>query len=271
MRLRLSLLAAGLGVCTWSASAIANPRPLPFTYQHEQLAQGDSEIEQYADYTVARARDATTGDPVYYGLTAFQTEFEYGILPNLELGLYFTFVPTTNVGFVDTPRPPQGNGLKQRLRYQFAPTGVWPVDLSAYLEVVETEREIELEARLIVQRRFGRLRAIVNLSGEREFYLNGERDLVAAPSAGLTYELTPAIQPGIEWWMRAEYPEQNPPSPRPFELGPHQYVGPVLLLSFGRLWWTTGAYARVSDLDHGIRAGESYGKFWARTIVGFGL
>jgi hypothetical protein len=251
--------------------AQASPRPLPFTYQHEQLPAGESELEQFADFTPVRARLAGSATPRWYGLTQFQSEFEHGLTDRLELGLYLTYVPSAANGFTDAPQSSEGTGLKQRLRYQLAETGAWPVDIGLYAELVENERELELEAKVILQRRLGPLRVIANLVGEREFYYDGRHDLVFNPSAGLSFEATPSIQPGIEWWMRAEYPEENPPSPRPFGLGPHHYIGPVVLLQFGRLWCTTGVYFRVSDQDHDLQLGEGFGNFWARTVLGFGL
>ncbi|MFZ5893186.1 MAG: hypothetical protein ACOY0T_19155 [Myxococcota bacterium] len=269
MRLLVVCLSCALTLA--SAHANATPRPLPFTYQHEQLDTGETEIEQYADFTPVRARNSQTGAPVYYGLTQFQTEFEYGITPRLELGLYLTLVPTTTNGFSELPRGTLGNGLKQRLRWQLAPTGEWPLDVALYGEVAENEREIELEAKVILQRRIDRLRLIANIVGEREFYYNGEHDLVFAPSAGVTFEASPRIQPGFEWWMRSEYPEENAPSPRPFQLGPHHYAGPTLLVLLGRAFITTGAYVRLSDTSHSMTFGEGFGRVWVRTLVGIGL
>jgi hypothetical protein len=269
MRLLVASLASVLTLL--SARAQATPRPLPFTYQHEQLDAGESELEQFVDFTPVRALSSQTGDPVYYGLTQFQTEFEHGITPRLELGLYLTLVPTTSTGFMELPRATEGNGLKQRLRYQLAPTGEWPIDVGLYGEVVENEREIELEAKIILQRRFDRLRLIANIVGEREFYYDGKHDLVFAPSAGVTFEASPRIQPGFEWWMRSEYPEENAPSPRPFALGPHHYVGPTLLMFLGRTFVTTGAYVRLNDTSHTLAAGEGFGRVWFRMLVGVGL
>lgn len=262
---------AALSVLALGARAAANPRPLPFTYQHEQLADGATEVEQYVDLVPVRARSAATGDPAWTGLTQLQTEFEHGLSSRLELGLYVTLAPGAASGFTSVPRAPDGNGLKQRLRYQLAPSGAWPMDVGVYGEVSENERELELEAKIILQRRFGALRLMANATAEQELYYDGTRDFVATPSAGATFEITPAVQPGIEWWMHAEYPEQNPPSPRPFALGPHHYVGPALLLQLGRIWWTTGVYFRVSDRRHTLQPEEPFGNVWARSIVGIGL
>jgi hypothetical protein len=271
MSSRILAASAAALVSTSSAIAAANPRPLPFTYQHEQIAAGDLELEQYVDFTPARARSAATGDPEWLGLTQFQTEFEYGLRDNLELGLYVTMVPAASSGFSDIPRGSEGTGLKQRLRWRLAETGAWPIDVSLYGELVENEREIELEGKIILQRRFGLARLIANVTAEDEYYYDGSHDIVFNPSAGLTFELSPSVQPGIEWWMRAEYPQENAPDPRPFELGPHQYVGPALLLQFGKLWWTNGVYARVSDTSHSLQIGESFGAIWVRTVIGIEL
>jgi hypothetical protein len=249
----------------------ANPRPLPFTYQHEQLGSGESELEQFVDFTPVRAY-TEGGDPAWYGLTAFQTEFEHGISDRLELGLYLTFVPGVASGFVNVPSASGGTGLKQRLRYQLAPSGEWPIDVGVYGEIAENEREVEFEGKVILQRRFGPARLIANLTAEEEIYYNGKRDFVLAPSAGITFEPSPAVQPGIEWWMQGEYPHEDAPSPRPFQLGPHHYVGPTLLIQFGRLWWTNGVYVRLNEMDHTMVAGvDGFGLIWARSVIGVGL
>jgi hypothetical protein len=256
---------------TLAASARANPRPLPFTYQHEQLADGEVELEQFVDYTPTRALAVPSGDLAWYGLTSFTTEVEVGLSDRLELGLYLTLAPAAPQDFTSTPQPMNGNGLKQRLRYQLAPTGEWPVDVSLYGELAENEREIEIEAKVIAQRRIGPARVIANLSAEREFYFDGHHDIVLNPSAGVTFEATPAIQPGLEYWLTAEFPEEDPPSPKPFGLKPHSYLGPTLLLQFGKVWWTNGFYFRVSNLNHTLEAGEPWGNVWLRSVIGIGL
>jgi hypothetical protein len=262
----------GSSLLFWSNAASANPRPLPFTYPHEQLVEGATELEQFVDYTPVKALLTTgNGELETYGMFQFQTEFEHGITDRLELGLYVMYAPSPPVDYVNTPRPIEGNGMKQRLRYKLADTGAWPIDVSLYGELVENEREIEIEAKIILQRRIGVARIMANLSAEQEFYYAGDHDFVLNPSAGVTFEVTPAFQPGFEYWMRAEYPLDDPPESRPFGLGPHHYVGPAVLLQMGPLWWTTGAYLRVSDFGHTLKQEEQFGKLWIRTVIGYGF
>jgi hypothetical protein len=265
-------LAASLLALTYAGAASANPRPLPFTYPNEQLVTGATELEQFIDFTTAKASDVTSGKDVPYGQFQFQTEFEHGITDRLELGLYVMYAPSTPTDFApnSTPRPLEGNGMKQRLRFKLADTGVWPIDVAVYGELVESEREVEIEGKLILQRRLGIARIMANVTGEQEFYYNGEKEFVFDPSAGVTFEATPAIQPGIEWWMRAEFSEEgenekNAP-------GSQQYVGPALMLQMGSLWWTNGFYMRVSNWNDNINPPhQGFGKLWIRSVIGFGF
>ena len=266
-------LAASIGFACMALPALANPRPLPFTYPHEQLATDGTELEQFVDLTPVRASDVN-GHPTWDGLIQFQTEFEHGITDSLELGLYVTYAPaqpatvSTSVG---NPSAVEGNGMKQRLRYKLADTGAWPIDVALYGELSENQRELEVEAKVILQRRFGIMRLMANATAEREFYFDGHHDIVIAPTAGATFEVTPSIQPGIEWWMRAEFPEEHPPQVRPFELGPHHYVGPALMVQMGSLWWTNGVYLRVSDFGHTLAPAEGFGNVWFRSVLGIGI
>lgn len=189
-----ALLAAA--VLFASFSVFANPRPLPFTYQHEQLATGESEVEQFVNLTPTKAQDVSSGKAVWYGLTEFITEFETGITDRLELGLYVTLVPTPTANLVNAPPALESNGMKQRLRWALAPSGLWPLDVSLYGELSENEHEFELEGKLLLQRRFGIARIMANLSSEQEFYYrSNQRDLVLNPSAGVTFEPIPNCSP----------------------------------------------------------------------------
>lgn len=255
----------------FAPAAQANPRPLPFSYQHEQLGKGESELEQFVDFSPTRAQAIPSGDLAWFGLTSFITEFETGITDRLELGLYVTFAPSAPNDFTTTPLPLEGNGLKQRLRYALAPSGEWPIDVSLYGELAENEREIEVEAKVLLQRRISFARIIANLSAEREFYFDGHHDIVLNPSAGVTFDPVAWIQPGLEYWLHAEFPEEGSPHPVPFGLKPHSYLGPTCLLQFGRVWWTNGFYMRVSNLNHTLEAGETFGNFWFRSVIGVGL
>lgn len=272
MKLAVTALLVAPALMAATATSHANPRALPFTYTSDTLPAGGVEIEQYVDLDPLRTHDPLSGARQYYLASAFFTEVEIGLADRLELGLYMTYVPDAGEEFVGKAIfPGEGNGLKQRLRYILANPGEWPVDVGTYGEISENEREIEFEGKILLQRRFDRVRVAANLSGEFEWYFGGQREWVINPSAGITYEVTPKFHAGLDSWMRGEYPFNPKPAKRSFGLGPETYVGPAVMTNFGRLWWSVGAYVRVTDIHHDLTFGEPYGPYYFRSMIGYDL
>ena len=272
MRL-LAASGAALALVAAPTLAFATARALPFTYNYETNAEGEGEIETYIDLVPVKALN-NVGNAQTVLASQFQEEFEYGITDRLELGLYVTFAPPP-YGISPNGTAPtltEGNGSKQRLRYRLFDEGVLPIDIGLYGEVTENENEMELEAKVILQRRFGNFAIAGNVVGEHEFYYNGRNDWVFDPSAGFWYQVTPVFQPAFEWWMYKEWSDQAPAGGA-FNLDVQQYVGPAVLLNFGRVWWTTGVYARVTEVHHTMSAanGDTFGPVWFRTVIGVNL
>lgn len=274
-RLLGALVGLALPLCV-SASALANPRPLPFTYQWETLPKGEAELEQFVDVAplyVWNADHHSVLEPAY----KLTTEIEYGITDRLELGLYF--VAKNEPDSEGAGAPLIFDGLKQRLRYRIGKENQLPIDIALYFEVAELRDEIELEEKIILQKRFGALKAIANLSVEQAFERGGEIAFVLNPSAGLVYEVNENITLGAEYWLHAEYTLQEPegaedePADPTGEWNhkPHHFVGPAVSFRWERLWWTTGVYGRMDDFDRVIRPGDQFGRAWVRTAVGIGF
>ena len=274
--LRSLVAAAAASIATaMTSSAAATPRPLPFTYTTETLAPGEVEIEEYADLTPVKALapvtvdDPATAHPVFYLASQFQTEFEIGLLERLELGLYLVYVPEP-AGLTSTASLTETTGVKQRLRYVFADPGAWPIDVGVYGELVEGDTEAEFEGKILLQRRFGKLRLASNLWAEYEKYYTPGSTIALNPTLGATWEITPAVHVGAEGWMRVEFP--NPVvHPREFGSGPAGYVGPTFMLDFGKAWWSFGVYARVTDVGYSLKPGDPFGAVWGRSVIGLNL
>lgn len=249
------------------AEAQITPRPLPFTYGYATNGEGATEVEQYVDLTPVKVANAA-GETQWLLASQFQTEFEYGITNRLELGLYVTFAPQPHdlTGVELT----EGTGAKQRLRYRIAEEGDLPLDVALYGELVENDHEIEVEAKIILQKRFGRMLVASNLWAEFERYYTHETAVVFNPTLGASYQISPVVNPGIEGWMRAEL--SNPVEhPVPFGHGPHVLVGPALMLNFGTFWWSTGVYLRATDFGRSPEPGDAPGAVWGRMIIGLQL
>lgn len=252
------------------ALARANPHALPYSYPYATLAAGEAEVEQYVDLTPVPATDPTgvRGDPVATPFAVLVTEVEYGITDKLEAGLYFQGTSNPALG-TGAGIPFSFDGVKQRLRYRIAEPGVLPVDLSVYGELAELSTEVELEAKLNLEKRVGRLQLLVNLWGEREFYYSGRSEWVANPTAGGSFEITPAVHLGLEYWMHAEFAPDI--AANAFNPAPHHYVGPALLLQGNKFWWAVAPYVRLDDWSRPGAVGDQYGRFWVRAILGIEL
>jgi hypothetical protein len=252
-------------------TANATPHPLPFTYTYDTLGTGEVEVEEYVDLVPIWSLTNNLKQS-YYLATQFQTEFEYGITDRLELGIYATIAPgSTNINSLSEPLLTEGTGVKERLRYRLFDEGVLPIDIGFYGELVENDIEFEIEAKILLEKRFGNLRVDANLWAEREWHWSSTvQDWVINPTAGVTYQISPAIHVGAEFWMRGEWTDPTT-RPRPFALGPHEFVGPTVLFELGKLWWSNGFYLRVDDFNHHPALNDNYGPVWFRTVIGIGL
>jgi len=266
---QLPLVFMVIGIGAPAATAHATPKPLPFTYGADTNPKGQGEVEQYVDLVPDYAINSN-GARVPYLSTQLQTEVEYGVTNRVELGLYVTFVPQA-AGFV-LPQTVENNGAKQRVRWRLADQGDWPIDVALYGEVTESQQEIELEWKVILERRIGNLRLLANAWFEYELYFNGVREWVFNPTVGLTYQVTPNFSPGIEYWMRAEVIGDSAGIDfgHDFNAGPHHYIGPTMRFTAGNFFWTTGLYMRASNVGYTLVAGQdTYGPIWFRSLVGF--
>jgi len=265
-----SLLAA----LSLARAAHASPHALPYSYPYATLGAGQLEVEQYADLTPVPTFGITTATQTTLR-GVLTTELEYGITDRLEAGLYFEV--SNNTISTDGTEPLQLDGIKQRLRYRIADRGVLPVDISVYGELSEFTNEIELEGKINLEKDFGRLQVLVNLWAEREFYYAGQQEWVLNPTAGASFEITPAVHLGVEYWMHGEFGNTtNAANPAftagaAFNPGLHHYIGPALLLQGNKFWWAVAPYVRLDDWNRKGQLGDQYGHFWVRTIVGIEL
>jgi hypothetical protein len=239
------------------------------------LPAGGLEVEQFVDFTPVPAIAAGSGAPTTLLRGILTTELEYGLADRLELGLYFQFSNNPGSATGEAPTVPIAfDGLKQRLRWGLAPPGEWPVDVALYGEVGEFQNEIELEAKVILQRRIGRVRLMVNLWAEREIYFSGRQEWVLNPTAGASWEVTPWLHLGAEYWLHSELGGGTVPGDNTlsaFNTQTHHYIGPAVLLQFHKLWWSVAPYVRLDDLSRKAQLGDLFGPLWVRTVIGLDL
>lgn len=248
-----------------ASTARATPRPLPFTYPYETLDEGQLELELYGDVTPLRVDTPDRGriwEPAY----ALQNEFEYGVSDRVELGFYQVFEGVPNqFGSNDMTF----DGLKFRVRTRLGEAGEWPVDVGLYLELETMHDELALEEKVILAKRVGRWHWMANLWVEESESRPLDSQLrsfhfIINPTTGLVYQFAPAFQLGLEYWARGELDTQV------VNDQVHHFVGPTVHVDFGKLWWSLGAYADLTNL-HDPQPGDVYGPVWVRSVLGLNL
>lgn len=268
IQFRASALALGAAALLSSASARATPRALPFTYPPQTLPAGALELEQYVDTTPVRvAREDTADTKAVTSLRwDMQTEFEYGLTDYVELAWYFVY----QQGASAQAPALTFRGVKQRVRFNLADRGVWPVDVGGYLEVAEYHNELEFEEKLLLGKRFGRLDVLANLWIEQEYYFQEDSwKLVYNPTVGASYELSPNFNAGLEYWARGRFDEGAAADETPS--GARHYLGPALMAQRGEHFLTVGAYARLDRFGETQRIDDAWGNVWVRVLLGIGL
>jgi hypothetical protein len=254
--------------------ARATPHPLPFTYPYETLGTGEAELEMYTDATPLRVL-ADPSDPnagrLWEPAWVLTTEIEYGINPRWEAAFYQVFEATPAAGGSNTLT---FDGLKWRARTRLAEAGEWPVDVGLYFELETLHDEVSLEEKVILVRRFGNLRAMVNLWVEEELERpfedaghKGDFAPVVHPTAGLAYQVTPMLHLGAEYWSRGRIGGGGDGDR---ERRPTHFFGPAVSVNFGKIWLTVAPYVNLSDVTK-PQPGEAYGPWWVRTAVGIEL
>jgi hypothetical protein len=272
--IKCSVMLVALGAPGWVSPAIASPRPLPFSYPYETLDKGELELELYGDMTPLRVfedpNDATKGrlwEPAYL----LQNEIEYGVSDRVELGFYQVLEAQpldggTNRMIFD--------GFKWRVRGRIAEAGQWPLDVALYVELETLHDETSLEEKVLLAKRLGRWHWMANLwveqSEHRAFDASRSFHFVLNPTTGLTYEVTPVFQPGVEYWARGELGTVGDTPVDIVNNRIHHFVGPTVHLNFGKLWWTAGLYVDLNNVNY-PQQDEIYGPIWMRTVLGLSL
>lgn len=263
----------GAAITLGAGTAVATPRPLPFSYPYETLPRGGLEVEQYVDLVPMRVvREGDAGsDAVTAVRSNLETEIEYGITDHVEASWYFVFRQSASA---NTPAT-RFMGVKQRLRFRFGETEDLPVDLGLYLEVAEFYNEFEFEEKLLLSKRLGPVTLVSNLWVEQEYYFQDEEwRYLYNPTVGATYQVMPSLFLGLEYWARGRFDTSETSTgddDGEGVSGPHHYAGPTVMVQSDKGFASLGAYLRWDELGQGAKPDDPWGKVWVRVLFGVDL
>jgi hypothetical protein len=203
MRFAFLAVPLALSAALLPSPARASNRSFVYTQESRVLAPGESELEPWTTFRVGRSR--------YYSALDGRLELEHGLLPGLQLALYWNFTTQTR----DVVQPLSDElarvtdsefaSVSAELKYQLSDPTADLLGSALYLETTLGPRESELEGKLIVDRSIGKWLLAANLVAELELepVRNSEgseleKAFVLQPTLAAAYALPHGTSVGVE-------------------------------------------------------------------------
>jgi len=222
-------LAATLFAALATASHAIDRR---FAYSYETTTQpkGLLEYEQWFTW------EHSNGGDKY----KFRHEFEYGLTDRLQLGVYL-FDWEHEREDAESSTLWEGTGFE--LIYNLSDPTRDFIGSALYAEFLMSDQELELEAKLLLQKNIGPFALVYNGVLEAEWEDGYEKDVgVLGSTAGISYQIRPNFLVGVEATHEVELDGWS-------DAGDHAvFVGPNLSLrTKGGFWITVAGLFQATD------------------------
>lgn len=204
---RRSLFRLGLAAVIFPfvlpAPASANERHFTFTYESGVLPPQGKEIELWVTPRIGRED--------FYSRFDLRVEYEIGLTDRLQTALYLNskaLAKETDGGEKETEF--EFAGVSSEWKYKLFDPVADPLGFALYGEVTGSPDELELEAKLIVDKRIGNVLLVANLVLENEWEFEPdetEREFKLVETLGLTYFFTSRFSAGLELVNHNEWPD----------------------------------------------------------------
>jgi hypothetical protein len=86
---------------------------------------------------------------------------------------------------------------------------------------------------------------------------------------GLTFDVTPSVVLGAEYWARGHFVDAAEPDP--FVSGTRHYAGPTAMIQSTQAFASLGAYVRWDRFGESAQPDDPWGKVWLRVMFGLDL
>ena len=253
----LSLACLGLFL---ALPAAANERRFVYSYESLALAEGAKEIELWMSPRIGRAD--------YYVRFDNRVELELGLTNRLMTALYLNFTMLQEgAARTDSLEGSLSNEWKYKLLDPVADV----VGLAVYGEATFSTSELELEGKLIVDKRVGNLLLALNAAVEPVWEFADKevtQTLELSQSLGASYLLTPRLAFGLELYDKMVLEDRK--------LRAGIYVGPVVSYASESVWLAFAFTPQVASIKPSYAADRAERvdlieneRFIGRLLVGF--
>jgi hypothetical protein len=207
-------------------AATANERHFSYTYESAVLAPGERELEIW---TTGRA-----GRDTRYVRLDERLEFEMGLLNGLQTSFYLNITAIgQDSGLGDLTKSTEVS-VSNEWKWRLLDSGADAIGLGLYFEVTAGVDELELEGKLILDKRIGNFLVAANFVAEHEWeygLTETVKDLHLDGYLAASWFFTPRFSVGVEAWS------SNVISDGQWEFSA-LFLGPVVSYT-GDGWWVT--------------------------------
>ncbi len=190
-RLALWLTAASLAFLPVTSSA--NERHFTYTYESAVLPPGAREVEVWSTARLGREGLYTRFDE--------RVEFEVGLTEHLQTSLYLDFNSVTQRMGGELQSTTNFDGISNEWKYKLMDPVADAFGLALYGELGLRPDELELETKLILDKRMGPVLLAANLVLENGLEFETEKtegELAVEVVGGASYFFTPRLSLGLE-------------------------------------------------------------------------
>ncbi len=251
---------AGLLLLLVGSSAAASERTLTWTYDTNVLPQGSKELELWST--------GRFGRPEGYSAFDNRAELEFGLGANWQTSLYLDFGTVHDGPSASTV---QNWMVSNEWKWKLLDPVADPFGLALYGEVTAGVSEYELESKLILDKRIGRLLLALNLIGELEWeslFSGWLHEQILEASAGAEYAVGAGVHLGVEARVNAVWETATG------FVGGAVFVGPVVSYVRPTWWVALSVMAQATGFGSGTVNGlelDEHERLNVRLLAGFDL
>jgi hypothetical protein len=256
----MRFVAAALLALLLGASASASERTLTWTYDTSILPQGSKELELWSTGRFGRPDGFSEFDN--------RAELEIGLGANVQTSIYFNF-STIHEG--PSASTEQVWNLSNEWKWKLLDPVADVFGLALYGEVTAGVSEYELESKLILDKRVGRLLIALNLIGELEWeslFSGWLHEQILEASGGAEYAVGAGFHVGVEARVNAVWETYTG------FVGGAVFVGPVVSYVRPTWWVALSVTAQVTGFGSGLVDGlefDEHERLNVRLLAGFDL
>ena len=261
--LRNAAWLVGIAVAFVARAALADQRPLPFTFGYSTFAEGTRAAELLMDLVPLRV--ATDQKPAVGDRYQLHAGLGFALTDHLELSGHLML--RQEIGGSATI-----DGLLERIKLRFGEPGDLAVDAGIVAEVGELYDSMLSAERLVLELPAGPVRLVANLGTEQLYYRGIKVAWLYVPTLGAVVSPADHVLLGIEGWARGYFTGSEADAARYGPVTdenrrPHVYAGPAFALAWPAFCWSVGAYVKADEPTRAVQVGDRFGRFWIRTVV----